>query len=135
MNTVVLEVRSLAETLANAAQVMNTGQTEHEAHIGFATPELLWQVLTAKRWQLLQAMCGAGPLSIRAAAHRVGRDVKAVHGDMMALLNAGLVERTADGRVEFPFETVKVEFKLHALSVSDVVQPSQPMRLAVGGQC
>jgi hypothetical protein len=45
------------------------------------------------------------------------------------------VERTADGRVEFPFETVKVEFKLHALSVSDVVQPSQPMRLAVGGQC
>lgn len=134
MNTVVLEVRSLTETLADAAQVMNTGRAEHEAHIGFATPELLWQVLTAKRWRLLQAMCGAGPLSIRAAAHRAGRDVKAVHGDMMALLNVGLVERTADGRVEFPFETVKVAFELHALPVSSVAQSSKPLQLAVSGQ-
>jgi hypothetical protein len=41
MNTIVLEVRSLTETLADAAQVMNSGRAEHEAHIGFATPELL----------------------------------------------------------------------------------------------
>lgn len=114
MNTVVLEVRSLSETLADAAYTMNTGRAEHEAHIGFATPELLWQVLTGKRWQLLKAMCGAGPLSIRETARRVGRDVKAVHGDVTALLNAGLLERTEDGRVEFPFEAVKVEFVLQA---------------------
>ena len=123
MNTVVLEVRSLTETLADAAQVMNTGRAEHEAHIGFATPELLWQVLTGKRWQLLKAMCGAGPLSIREAARRVGRDVKAVHGDITAMLNAGLLDRTVDGRVEFPFEAVKVEFVLQA------AQHQQPARL------
>ncbi|MCO5245786.1 MAG: DNA-binding protein [Anaerolineae bacterium] len=97
--------------------------TKIEAHIGFATPELLWQVLTSKRWQLLKAMCGAGPLSIREAARRVGRDVKAVHGDVTALLNAGLLERTVDGRVEFPFEAVKVEFMLQA------AQHQQPARL------
>lgn len=101
MNTVVLEVRSLSETLAGAAHSMNTGRAEHEAHIGFSTPELLWQVLTSRRWQLLKVMCGAGPMSIREAARRVGRDVKAVHGDVMALLNAGLIDRTPDGRVEF----------------------------------
>jgi hypothetical protein len=47
MNTVVLEVRSLAETLADAARVMKTGRAERDARISFATPELLCQVLTA----------------------------------------------------------------------------------------
>lgn len=114
MNTVVLEVRSLDEMLAGAVRTMKTGQAEHEARIGFATPELLWQVLTAKRWELLKALCGAGPISIREAARRVGRDVKAVHGDVTALLNAGVLDRTADGRIEFAFQAVKVEFLLQA---------------------
>lgn len=114
MNTVVLEVRSLAETLADAARAMKTGRAEREARISFATPELLWQVLTAKRWELLKVLCGAGPVSIREAARRVGRDVKAVHRDITALLNAGVLSRTADGSVEFPFQVVKVEFVLQA---------------------
>ena len=114
MNTVVLEVRSLTETLADAARTMKTGRADRAARIAFATPELLWQVLTAKRWELLKALCGVGPVSIREAARRVGRDVKAVHGDVTALLNAGVLSRAADGRVEFPFEAVKVEFVLQA---------------------
>ena len=114
MNTVVLEVRSLSETLADAAHTMNAGRAEHEAHIGFATPELLWQVLISRRWQLLKVMCGAGPISIREAARRVGRDVKAVHGDVVALLDAGVLSRVADGGVVFPFDAVKVEFMLEA---------------------
>ena len=114
MNTVVLDVRSLADTLADAARAMRRGQGEREARISFASPELLWQVLTAKRWELLKAMCGAGPISIREVARRVQRDVKAVHGDVTELLNAGIVCRTVDGRVEFPFDAVKVEFMLQA---------------------
>ena len=113
MNTVLLEVRSLEDSLASAAQTMTKGQAETEARISFATPELLWQVFTAKRWELLKALCGAGPLSIREAARRVGRDVKAVNGDVIALLHAGLLER-ADGAIVFPFDTVKVEFLLKA---------------------
>jgi predicted transcriptional regulator len=114
MNTVVLEVRSLRETLVNAARAMKTGRAEGEARISFATPELLWEVLTAKRWELLKVLCGAGPVSIREAARRVGRDVKAVHGDITALLEAGVLIRAADGRIEFPFDAVKVEFLLQA---------------------
>lgn len=114
MSTVVLEVRSLAETLTDASRTMKTGRAEREARIAFATPELLWQVLTAKRWELLKTLCGAGPVSIREAARRVGRDVKGVHGDVKALLAAGVLTRTAEGGIEFPYQAVKVEFILQA---------------------
>lgn len=114
MKTVVLEVRSLEDTLRDAAQVMRSGKPRRESRIGFETPELLWRVLTAKRWTLLKALCGAGPVSVREAARRVGRDVKAVHGDVTALAAAGIVERDERGRVEFPFDAVKVEFLLQA---------------------
>jgi predicted transcriptional regulator len=59
-------------------------------------------------------MRGAGPMSIREASRRVGRDVKGVHGDVTALLNAGVVDRIEDGRIVFPYDAIKVEFLLHA---------------------
>ena len=89
-------------------------KAQKNARIIFATPELLWQVLTAKRWELLKALCGAGPVSIREAARRVNRDVKAVHGDVKALLVAGVLNRAEGGGIEFPYEAVKVEFLLEA---------------------
>ena len=62
---------------------------------------------------MLKALCGAGPVSIREAARRVGRDVKAVHADLTALLKAGVINRTEAG-VEFPYDVVKDEFLLKA---------------------
>jgi predicted transcriptional regulator len=100
--------------MADFTRVWRTGKGEKAARISFATPELLWKVLTAKRRQLLKTMCGGSPLSIREAARRVGRDVQAVHTDITALLNAGVLDRGKDGRVIFPFDSVKVEFLLHA---------------------
>jgi len=100
--------------MADFTQAWKTGKPQRSARISFATPELLWKVLTEKRWGLLKALRGAGPVSIREAARRVGRDVKAVHGDVTALLNAGVLDRTEDGRIVFPFEAVKVAFLLHA---------------------
>lgn len=114
MKTVVLDVRSPNKAMADFVRVWKTGKGEKAARITFATPELLWKVLTAKRWQLLKVMCGAGPLSIREAARRVGRDVKAVHTDVTALLTAGVLDRDEDGRIVFPFDSVRVEFLLHA---------------------
>ena len=100
--------------MANFVQSWKTGKPKRVARIAFATPELLWQVLTAKRWKLLNVLCGAGPIFIREAARRAGRDVKAVHSDITALLNAGILNRTESGGIIFPFETVKVEFLLEA---------------------
>jgi len=114
MKTVVLEVRSSEESMATFVRSWKSGKPERSARIGFATPELLWQVLTAKRWELLKVLCGAGPVSIREAARRVDRDVKAVHTDITALLNAGVLDRAEGRGVVFPYEAVKVEFLLQA---------------------
>lgn len=114
MRTVTLEVRRPSETMADFVQTWNAGKAQRSAHIAFSTPELLWKVLTAKRWELLKALCGAGPVSIREAARRVDRDVKAVHSDVTALISAGVLNRTEEGQVEFPYEAVKVEFVLQA---------------------
>jgi predicted transcriptional regulator len=100
--------------MSDFTHAWKTGKAQRAARISFATPELLWKVLTAKRWELLKALCGAGPVSIREAARRVSRDVKAVHGDVTALIAAGVLNRVDGGGVEFPFEAVKVEFLLQA---------------------
>ena len=68
----------------------------------------------AKRWELLQALCGAGPVSIREAARRVGRDVSAVHGDVTALISAGVLDRADGGGIVFPYDAIKVAFLLQA---------------------
>ena len=112
MKTVTLDVRGPDSSMRDFVRVWHSGKADKSARISFATPELLWRVLTAKRLDLLKALCGAGPVSIREAARRTGRDVKAVHGEVMALLKAGVIDRTDDGRIVFPYQAVKVEFVL-----------------------
>ncbi len=109
MNTVTLSVAS-REDVTRRALAAFEGQTQG-AHISFASAELLWKTLTRKRWELLHAMAGQGAMSIREAARRVGRDVKAVHGDVQALINAGILDRTETG-VQFPYDAVHVDFML-----------------------
>lgn len=114
MKTVTLEVKAPKVAMADFSAAWKSGKAARDARIAFSTPELLWKVLTAKRWELLKALCGAGPVSIREASRRVERDVKAVHSDITALLAAGVLERTDDGQIVFPYDAVKVEFLLHA---------------------
>jgi predicted transcriptional regulator len=113
MKTVTLEVASREEVTRRALAAF-AGKRQ-QARISFATPELLWKVLTAKRWELLKVLAGQEPVTIREAARRVGRDVKAVHADVHALLKAGVLDKTSDGRIEFRFDAVRVDFTLHAV--------------------
>ena len=114
MKTVILEVRTPEEAMGDVLHSWKTNRSQRFARISFSSPELLWQVLTAKRWEILKVLCGLGPVSIREAARRVGRDVKAVHGDVTALLNAGVLERAEGGGIVFPYDAVKIEFLLQA---------------------
>ena len=72
MKTLTLDVRSPADAMADLTRAWNTGKAQKSAHISFATPELLWRVLTQKRWELLKVLCGAGPVSVR-ETRREGR--------------------------------------------------------------
>ena len=112
MNTVTLSVTSREDVTRRALAAFN-GQ-QQGAHISFGSAEMLWQTLTRKRWELLKAMTGQGAMTLREAARRVERDVKAVHGDVHALLDAGVLDRTEDGRVAFPYDAVHVDFILTA---------------------
>jgi len=46
---------------------------------------------------LVQTLTGAGPVTLRQAARRVGRDVRAAHSDVHMLLQAGVLRNDEDG--------------------------------------
>ncbi|HXQ67950.1 MAG TPA: transcriptional regulator [Alphaproteobacteria bacterium] len=112
MNTVTIGVSSLDETKGRMRRAFR-GEKQG-AFIGFASLELLWKVLTPKRWEIVRAMIGVGPLAIREVARRVGRDVKSVHGDVQSLLKAGVLDRIDDGRIVFPYDKIHVNFVVRA---------------------
>ncbi|MGH8706839.1 MAG: DNA-binding protein [Burkholderiales bacterium] len=112
MKTVTLSVARRASVTRRALDAFSGKR--RGAHISFSSADLLWKVLTAKRWELLKAMAGGGAMTLREAARRAGRDVKAVHADVHALLAAGILRRTASGSIEFPFDAVHVDFMLQA---------------------
>jgi predicted transcriptional regulator len=109
MNIVTLSIASREDVSRRAATAFR-GE-EQGAHISFSSVDLLWKTLTMKRWEILRAMTGQGGLSIREVARRVGRDVKAVHGDVTALLQAGILDQ-AEAGVVFPYDAVHVDFML-----------------------
>lgn len=112
MTTVTLGLASIDDAKQRLAAAFR--REPQDDRIDFASVDVLWQVLAPKRWRILQVMAGDGPLAIREVARRVGRDVKAVHGDVHALLAAGVLDRTATGQVVFPYDQVHVDFSLAA---------------------
>lgn len=84
------------------------------AFISFESPELLFGLLTSRRWDLLRIMTGAGSITIQEAAQRLQKDVTVICDDVHALLNAGILHKTDKDRIEFPFEAIHVDFMLKA---------------------
>ena len=97
MKTVTLQVATLEEVKRRAQDAFRG--KKQGVRISFTTPELLFRLMTAKRWELIRSMVGAGPLTIRKVARRVDRNVKAVHGDVHALLKAGILQKTDGGLI------------------------------------
>ncbi|HME20900.1 MAG TPA: transcriptional regulator [Acetobacteraceae bacterium] len=110
MSTVTIGVSSLEEVMRRTAAAFR-GKRQGE-RISFASVELLWKTLTPRRWGLIRAMAGQGPMSMRAAARLVGHDVKTIHGDVRALLDAEVLEKDEMGRIVFPYDVVHVDFTI-----------------------
>jgi predicted transcriptional regulator len=113
MNTLTIDVRSLSDSLADAVQAMESGRAQGPKY-SFSSAQALMRTLGGKRFDLIQVLAGAGAVTIREAARRVERDVKAVHGDVQTLLACGVLDKTADGKIEFPYDAVHVDFLLKA---------------------
>ena len=112
MKTVTLQLARLEDVKRRARDAFKG--KKQGSRISFATPELLFRLLTAKRWEIVRVLTGAGAVTIRETARRVRRDVKAVHGDVQALLTAGVLQKTAEGLIIFPFDAIRVDVMLRA---------------------
>jgi predicted transcriptional regulator len=112
MKTVTLQVARLEEVKRRARDAFRG--KKQGSRISFASPELLFRLLTAKRWELIRALTGAGAVTIREAARRVDRDVKAVHGDVQVLLKSGILQKAVNGLIIFPFDAIRVDVMLRA---------------------
>lgn len=110
MRTVTLDISSRESTNRRFLKALD-GESQGDI-ISFESPALLFKVLSGKRWDVLNLMTGSGPMTIRELARRLGRDVKAVHGDVHALLKSGILQKTDTGQIVFPFDTLHVDFML-----------------------
>ena len=114
MKTVLFEIMQPHAAMARTQAEAKTGKYAGQARITFRSAESMARVLTPTRWGIVQALTGASPMGVRELARRVGRDVKGVHTDANALVAAGVVDRTEDGKYLFPFDRVKVRFDIPA---------------------
>ena len=81
------------------------------AFLSFETPALLFQVLTARRWDILQRLQQRGPLGLRALARDLGVDAGNLTRDIKPLKAWGLVEDGPDGLV-VPYDEIRMAVAL-----------------------
>jgi predicted transcriptional regulator len=114
MRTVIFSIRTFDPALDDFARAWKTGRSEDAARIGFASWDLMHKALSPKRLDIVRVMTAAGPLSLREIARRVGRDFKSVHSDVRLLVESGVIDKTADGQLIFPYDRIHVEFEIPA---------------------
>ena len=114
MKTVTFNIQTLDSALADFAGAWKSGTRDASAHIGFESWELMHKVLSPKRLEIVRVMTGAGPLAIREIARRVGRDFKGVHTDTTLLVEAGVIDKDAQGKLTFPYDRIRVDFEIPA---------------------
>jgi predicted transcriptional regulator len=112
MTTLTIDVADLATVKASMKAAFRG--VPQGCTYSFLSEEQLLTTLNANRWAILKALTGAGPLGVRALARRVGRDLKGVHTDAQVLVNCGLIDKTSEGKLSLPYDTVRLELIVRA---------------------
>jgi predicted transcriptional regulator len=112
MNTLIIGNQPVAQRRADIVRAWKTGKPEAAARLDFESLEGAWQLLNTKRWGILRARAGQGPLAIREIARRVGRDVRAVRSDVRALHLSGVIDKTPEGQMILPYDVIRLDFTL-----------------------
>ncbi|TXN62876.1 helix-turn-helix domain-containing protein [Methylobacterium sp. WL6] len=117
MSILTVDIGSVADARTRFLEAAADAMAGHAAAaaptIYFASYDALHRVLAPSRLAIVKAMAGQGPLAIREVARRVGRDVQAVHRDVVTLAEAGVVDRS-DAGVTFPYDRIHFEFDVGA---------------------
>jgi len=110
--TLTITVESDWRDALRAAGKLAQAEEYQGERLNFEAPGAFFGRLTARRWRVVQTLIGAGEISVRELARRVGRDVKRVHEDVEALTELGLIERTDKGGAICPFSEIHVDMRL-----------------------
>lgn len=110
MRTITLSVASGDDVSARALAAFS-GAPQGE-HLSFASASLLWEMMTAERWAILEHLAGRARLAPAEIADRVSRETDAVSVDVEALIGLGLLEPGGNGTFTCPFDKVHVDFVL-----------------------
>jgi predicted transcriptional regulator len=106
---------AFVERASRLARKIDQGDSVHgEHHLSFGNLEVLLKTLTPGRWAVLRALKTKGPSSIRSLALQLGRDYKAVHADVAALLKVELIARDDHGLISVPWSRLSADLDLHA---------------------
>lgn len=80
--------------------------------LSFVDLPLLLKTLSPARFELLQKLRAAGPVSIYELARRLQRNYKNVHTDVTQLAALGLIEKGNDNRITAPWDLLRAELSL-----------------------
>ncbi len=84
--------------------------------LSFESAKSLFAELTPARMDLLDSLRRVGPCSVYALAKAAERNYSNVHTDIARLEVLGLVERTEEGAVSVPYESVEILVPLAQLA-------------------
>lgn len=76
--------------------------------LSFESARTLFSELTPARLDLLDTLRRVGPCSVYALAKAAERNYSNVHTDVTRLEELGLIERTEEGHVAVPFDSVQI---------------------------
>jgi predicted transcriptional regulator len=100
MNTLIIGNQPVAQRRAEIVHAWKTGKPEAAARLDFESLEGAWKLLIGKRWAILRAMAGQGPLAIREIARRVASYRRALGAGEVNRMSSYLVTRA--GRPALP---------------------------------
>ncbi len=113
-----LEIKILDEKQAmqaSGARFLNAWNKAEYAgeYLTFTSPGMFFEVVNARRWDLVVKLQRLGKTSIRELARQVQRDVRRVHDDIKVLIEHGIVEQDTGG-VFVPYDEIHADFTLTA---------------------
>lgn len=98
---------------AVASQVAGARQGRSpDFRLSFESARSLFAELTPARLDLMDSLRRVGPCSVYALAKSAERNYSNVHTDVSRLEELALIERTEDGSVAVPYESVEIRFPL-----------------------
>lgn len=106
----IIEVAKAGSAVRSARQQVaasRRGRTP-DFRLSFESAKSLFAELTPARVELLDTLRRVGPCSVYALAKAAERNYSNVHTDIARLELLGLVERTEEGAVSVPYETVEI---------------------------